>query len=222
MAEETWPRVVTEEQWQAELDSLADAEGSVNNALRELAAQRRRLPVTEVGTPYEFDGPRGKASLSDLFSGRRQLIVYHFYAPAGSTDICMGCSAFVDNLGRQEHLHARNTCFIGGLAVQRWGEPRQTRDVDLTLLTGFGTERPFVDELLDAFDARLSDAATFAMHRCVAGRGPRLLGVLAHQVPRGRQRRGGGVPARRRPRRPRAASRAPGAVVAGDPAGRAA
>jgi hypothetical protein len=27
-------------------------------------------------------------------------------------------------------------CVIGGLAVQRWGEPRQTRDVDLTLLTG--------------------------------------------------------------------------------------
>lgn len=58
-------------------------------------------------------------------------------------------------------------CFIGGLAVQRWGEPRQTRDVDLTLLTGFGSERPFVDELLDAFDARLPDAATFAMQNRV-------------------------------------------------------
>ena len=29
---------------------------------------------------------------------------------------------------------------IGGLAVQRWGEPRQTRDVDLTILTGLGGE----------------------------------------------------------------------------------
>ena len=26
-------------------------------------------------------------------------------------------------------------CFIGGLALQRWGEPRETIDVDLTLLT---------------------------------------------------------------------------------------
>lgn len=34
-------------------------------------------------------------------------------------------------------------CLIGGMAVQRWGEPRQTRDVDLTLLTGFGGEAPF-------------------------------------------------------------------------------
>jgi hypothetical protein len=27
-------------------------------------------------------------------------------------------------------------CVIGGLAVQRQGDPRQTRDVDLTLVTG--------------------------------------------------------------------------------------
>jgi len=25
-------------------------------------------------------------------------------------------------------------CFIGGIAVQRWGEPRFTQDADLTLL----------------------------------------------------------------------------------------
>ena len=31
-------------------------------------------------------------------------------------------------------------CIIGGVALQRWGEPRATVDVDLTLLTGFGEE----------------------------------------------------------------------------------
>ena len=31
-------------------------------------------------------------------------------------------------------------CFIGGVAVQRWGEPRLTQDVDLTVLTGVGNE----------------------------------------------------------------------------------
>lgn len=45
-------------------------------------------------------------------------------------------------------------CFIGGLAVQRWGEPRVTRDVDLTLLTGFGGESVFVDRLLKDFARR--------------------------------------------------------------------
>ena len=44
-------------------------------------------------------------------------------------------------------------CFIGGLAVQRWGEPRFTQDVDLTLLTGFGQEEPFIDALLGRLQA---------------------------------------------------------------------
>lgn len=48
-------------------------------------------------------------------------------------------------------------CFIGGLAVQRWADPRQTEDADLTLLTGFGEEEKFVDPLLRSFRAR--DAA---------------------------------------------------------------
>lgn len=55
-------------------------------------------------------------------------------------------------------------CFIGGLAVQRWGEPRETVDVDLTLLTGFGNETPFVTRLLDRFEARIPDAAAFAQN----------------------------------------------------------
>ena len=36
-------------------------------------------------------------------------------------------------------------CIIGGVAVQRWGEPRLTRDVGLTLLTGFGGEEKFIE-----------------------------------------------------------------------------
>jgi hypothetical protein len=42
-------------------------------------------------------------------------------------------------------------CFIGGLAVQAWSEPRFTRDVDLTLLTGFGTEERYIDALLSRY-----------------------------------------------------------------------
>ena len=38
--------------------------------------------------------------------------------------------------------------FIGGVAVQHWGEPRVTRDLDLTVFTGFGGETPVVDGLL--------------------------------------------------------------------------
>lgn len=58
-------------------------------------------------------------------------------------------------------------CFIGGIAVLRWGEPRLTRDADLTLLTGYGTEAPFVDALVVRFDGRVEDTAGFAMRNRV-------------------------------------------------------
>ena len=44
--------------------------------------------------------------------------------------------------------HQWRLCVIGGLAVQRWGEPRQTRDVDVTILTGLGGEERVIDPLL--------------------------------------------------------------------------
>ncbi len=55
-------------------------------------------------------------------------------------------------------------CFIGGLAVQRWGEPRNTQDADLTLITGFGSEEAFVDALLSRFAGRREDARDFALN----------------------------------------------------------
>ena len=54
-------------------------------------------------------------------------------------------------------------CFIGGLAVQRGGEPRFTGDADMTLLTGFGGEQPFAETLLEHFAPRQPDALAFAL-----------------------------------------------------------
>lgn len=53
-------------------------------------------------------------------------------------------------------------CFIGGLAVQRWGEPRETVDVDLTLITGFTDESAFVRTLVQSFEPRVEDVEAFA------------------------------------------------------------
>lgn len=54
-------------------------------------------------------------------------------------------------------------CLIGGVAVQRWSQARVTRDVDLTLLTGFGREGPFIEALLAHYTPRASNAAEFAL-----------------------------------------------------------
>jgi hypothetical protein len=57
---------------------------------------------------------------------------------------------------------------IGGLAVQRWGEPRQTRDVDVALLTGLGGESQFIDPILTHYRPRIPEARQFAFdHRVV-------------------------------------------------------
>jgi hypothetical protein len=55
------------------------------------------------------------------------------------------------------------SCLIGGLALQRWGEPRETIDVDITLLTGFGREDMFVRKILEWYEARVPDPVTFAL-----------------------------------------------------------
>jgi hypothetical protein len=58
-------------------------------------------------------------------------------------------------------------CIIGGLAVVRWGRPRATQDVDITLLTGFGGEELYVEALLSRFEPRVADAAAFALQNGV-------------------------------------------------------
>lgn len=59
-------------------------------------------------------------------------------------------------------------CIIGAIAVQRWGEPRLTQDVDLTVLSGFGPEADFVDALLSGYRGRIPETREFALrHRVV-------------------------------------------------------
>lgn len=79
--------------------------------------------------------------------------------------------AFLEN-------HQRQFCFIGGVAVQNWGEPRLTRDIDISLRTGFGGEEPNVDLLLGAYLPRIQDARGFALaHRVLLLRSPGGIGI---------------------------------------------
>ena len=82
---------------------------------------------------------------------------------------------FAGALEIQRFFEARSWrfCFIGGLAVQRWGEPRLTLDVDCTVLTDFGDEARYVDDLLAAFSGRVPNPRDFALaHRVLLLDGP--------------------------------------------------
>ena len=65
---------------------------------------------------YEFDGPKGKASLLDLFDGRRQLIVYRAFFEPGvegwPEHACIGCSMVADQVAHPAHLNARDTTLV--------------------------------------------------------------------------------------------------------------
>src|ERR1700750_104048 len=109
------PRIVSRAEWQRARDQLLVKEKAATRQRDALAAERRRLPMVRIEKNYVFEGPDGKASLVDLFEGRRQLILYHFmFAPpvSGWPDAgCVGGSMVTDHVVRPAHLHARDTSF---------------------------------------------------------------------------------------------------------------
>jgi len=110
------PPVVSHEEWEQARQKLLVKEKEVTRARDALAAERRRMPWTAVETEYEFEGPAGRASLLDLFDGRRQLVVYRaFFEPGvnGWPDhACVGCSLMADQVSNLAHLHARDTSLV--------------------------------------------------------------------------------------------------------------
>jgi predicted dithiol-disulfide oxidoreductase (DUF899 family) len=104
------PPIVDKEQWQRAYETLLAKEKEATRARDALAAERRRQPMVEFSTDYEFEGPGGVVKLLDLFEGRRQLILYHFYFPAGG-DPCGGCTMFADQVSPVAHMNARETTF---------------------------------------------------------------------------------------------------------------
>jgi len=70
------PPIVSQEEWEAARRQLLVKEKELTRARDTLAAERRRMPWMAVVKKYEFDAPKGKATLPDLFEDRRQLVVY--------------------------------------------------------------------------------------------------------------------------------------------------
>jgi predicted dithiol-disulfide oxidoreductase (DUF899 family) len=107
------PPIVTPAEWEAARERLLVKEKEVTRAKDALAAERRRMPWLEITKEYLFEGPDGKASLLDLFEGRRQLILYRaFFEPGvhGWPDhACPGCSLVSDQVAHPIHLNARDT-----------------------------------------------------------------------------------------------------------------
>jgi predicted dithiol-disulfide oxidoreductase (DUF899 family) len=107
------PPIVSQQEWEAARQQLLVKEKELTHARDAMAALRRRMPWKAVEKKYEFDGPKGKMSLLDLFEARKQLIVYRAFFEPGlfgwPEHACRGCSLGADQVADLSHLNARDT-----------------------------------------------------------------------------------------------------------------
>ncbi|MEY2589718.1 MAG: hypothetical protein QOJ67_1702 [Acidimicrobiaceae bacterium] len=108
------PKVTSRQEWLAARKELLREEKSMTRARDALNTKRRELPMVKIDKSYEFEGPAGKASLLDLFDGRRQLVIQHFMWLWDEDTGCPSCTAASDEIsaGLLEHLHARDTSLV--------------------------------------------------------------------------------------------------------------
>jgi predicted dithiol-disulfide oxidoreductase (DUF899 family) len=106
-------QIVSKNEWIAARKVLLKKEKEFTALRDQLGQQRRDLPWVAVDKEYLFDGPNGKETLSDLFDGRSQLIVYHFMYDPNWDVGCPSCSFWADNFnGIIVHLNQRDVTMI--------------------------------------------------------------------------------------------------------------
>jgi predicted dithiol-disulfide oxidoreductase (DUF899 family) len=104
--------ITSREEWDKARVQLLAREKEFNRARDELTRLRRALPWVRIDKPYTFRSPIGELTLGDLFSGKRQLIVYHFMFSPEQAEGCPHCSFWAehfDSLGA--HLGQRDAAF---------------------------------------------------------------------------------------------------------------
>ncbi len=106
-------KTVPHADWIEARKALLEKEKEFTRARDALSRERQGLPWEKVEKDYVFQGPDGEESLSDLFEGRSQLIVYHFmYGPDWDAG-CKSCSFLTDHFEPAiVHLNQRDVSMI--------------------------------------------------------------------------------------------------------------
>jgi predicted dithiol-disulfide oxidoreductase (DUF899 family) len=106
-------KIVSQGEWLKARKALLAKEKEFSKARDALSAARRDLPWTPVEKSYVFDGPNGKETLSDLFGGKGQLMIYHFMLGPGWVQGCPSCSFLADHFdGAAIHLAQRDVALV--------------------------------------------------------------------------------------------------------------
>jgi predicted dithiol-disulfide oxidoreductase (DUF899 family) len=106
-------KFVPKNEWIESRKALLKKEKEFTTSRDQLSQQRRDLPWVAVNKEYIFEGQDGKQTLSELFDGRTQLIVYHFMFDPSWEAGCPSCSFWADNFnGISVHLNQRDVTMI--------------------------------------------------------------------------------------------------------------
>src|SRR5213596_1854499 len=115
-------KVVKHDEWLAARKRHLAKEKEFTRMREQLSRERRALPWELVEKQYTFQGERGTQTLSDVFEGRGQLVIYHaMFNPdtAGphttwTVDAaCFACSWWMDNFnGITIHLNHRDITMV--------------------------------------------------------------------------------------------------------------
>jgi predicted dithiol-disulfide oxidoreductase (DUF899 family) len=101
--------VVSQSEWLEARRALLAREKAFTRERDALSADRRALPWVKVEKDYVFTGPNGEVSLTDLFAGCSQLIVYHFMFHPDWDVGCKSCSFWADGFNPiVVHLNQRD------------------------------------------------------------------------------------------------------------------
>ena len=104
--------VTPSERLAARLELLAD-EKRLTRQMDAVSARRRALPRVKIEKDYQFDSPKGRVSLADLFAGKSQLVIQHFMLGPGWSEGCPSCSYMADHTdGMLPHLAVRDVTMI--------------------------------------------------------------------------------------------------------------
>lgn len=135
--------VVSEAEWTAARKGLLKKEKEFTHLRDELTAERQNLPWKKIETDYEFQGASGKETLSDLFAGRKQLVVYHFMFGPEWEEGCPSCSFWADNYdGVDVHLAHRDTTLlaVSNTAFDKLDAYRRRMEWSFKWVSSFGSE----------------------------------------------------------------------------------
>ena len=140
----TLPQIADRDAWHKARVELLAEEKAMTKARDALSTKRRMMPMVRIEKDYRFEGPKGPATLLDMFDGRRQLIIQHFMFDPSWDEGCSSCTAASDELseGLLRHINARDTSFaaVSRAPLAKLERYKTSRGWDFPWYSSYGSD----------------------------------------------------------------------------------